>query len=79
MKIADNGKYGPLIRNFLKRRIMFSEKIQIRVAIDLNFVADKVQALDSKANDTTASRHEEIRYFDDRFHRSSFRRRRTMK
>lgn len=78
MKIADNRKYGPLNRNFLKRRIMFSEEIQIRVVIDLNFVADKVQALDFKANETTPSRHEEIRYFDDRFHRSSFQRR-TMK
>lgn len=47
MKITDNGKHGPLIRNFLKRRTMFNDKIQIRVAIDLNFVADKVQPLGS--------------------------------
>lgn len=72
MKIANSGKYAPLLRDFLKRRTMFDEKkIQIRVAIDLNFAADKVQSLGFKANDTTSSRHEEIRYSDDRFRPSS--------
>lgn len=51
---------------------MFGEKIQIRVTIDLNLAADKMQPLRSTANDTTSNRHEEIRYFDDRSHRSSF-------
>jgi len=51
---------------------MFGEKIQIRVAIDLNSAADKVQPFRSTANDTMLNRHEEIRYFDDRSHRSSF-------
>lgn len=71
MEVIDNGKYGPSIRNFFKRRTMFGEKIQIRVAIDLNSAADKVQPLRSTANDTS-NRHEEIRYFDDRSRRSSF-------
>jgi len=62
MKMADNGKYGPLIRNFLKRGTMFNDRIQIRVAIDLKLLADKAQAISSKANDTTSNCHGEIRY-----------------
>jgi len=57
MKIADNGKYGPLIGNFLKRRTMFSDRIQIRVAIDLKLLADKAQAISSEVNDTTSNCH----------------------
>lgn len=41
----------------------FNKKIQIRVAIDLNFVADKVQPLHSTTNDTTSNRRIVTRKF----------------